>query len=390
MKLRRVRQVALGVGLLLVGQYLAAQEPRGRSAPTRPSSSPRVEVPPPTPPANKAVAAPAVPAPVGRKQATTTRFPDPEWVNITTAARRLGLKLDWKVRGREAILTDKATRLEVAADRIEVDLNGQRVFLGQALLPRGGELFVTKIDLERCLVPVVRPALIGSVKRRPQVIVIDPGHGGPDKGMINERLNVFEKTFTLDTSQRLKKILEARGWKVVVTRNDDRQLKPSKADDLRRRAEIAVEVEADVFVSVHFNAVEDQVEKVRGLEVFRFTPQHQPPISRAMRRLDDAQLSPGNGNDAWNSLLAHSIQNAMLTRLKLEDRGFKHERFAVLRLVSCPAVLIEGGFMSNMSEAKQIATPAYRQRLAEAIADGLSDYRSTLEKLRTTGKAATP
>jgi N-acetylmuramoyl-L-alanine amidase len=143
-------------------------------------------------------------------------------------------------------------------------------------------------------------------------------------------------------------------------------------------------------VSVHFNAVEDQVEKVRGLEVFRFTPQHQPPISRAMRRIDDAQLSPGNGNDAWNSLLAHSIQNAMLTRLKLEDRGFKHERFAVLRLVSCPAVLIEGGFMSNMSEAKQIATPAYRQRLAEAIADGLSDYRSTLEKLRTAGKGASP
>jgi N-acetylmuramoyl-L-alanine amidase len=208
--------------------------------------------------------------------------------------------------------------------------------------------------------------------------------------MINERLNLFEKTFTLDTSQRLKKILEARGWKVVLTRNDDRQLKPSKADDLRRRAEIADEVEADVFVSVHFNAVEDQVEKVRGLEVFRFTPQHQPPISRAMRRIDDAQLSPGNGNDAWNSLLAHSIQNAMLTRLKLEDRGFKHERFAVLRLVSCPAVLIEGGFMSNMSEAKQIATPAYRQRLAEAIADGLSDYRSTLEKLRTAGKGASP
>ena len=54
------------------------------------------------------------------------------------------------------------------------------------------------------------------------------------------------------------------------------------------------------------------------------------------------------------------------------------------------AVLIEGGFMSNMSEAKQIATPAYRQRLAEAIADGLSDYRSTLEKLRTAGKGASP
>jgi N-acetylmuramoyl-L-alanine amidase len=347
--------------------------------------SPKAESPPPAP-AKKAVVMP--PAPAARKQPASTRFPDPEWVNVVDAARRLGLKLTWKVQGREAVLSDRDTRLEVAGDRIEVELNGQRVFLGQALLPRGGELFVTKIDLERCLVPLVRPELIGKAKSRPQVIVIDPGHGGPDKGMINERLNLFEKTFTLDTSQRLKKILETRGWKVVLTRTDDRQLLPGKADDLRRRAEIADEVDADVFVSVHFNAVAEQVEKVRGLEVFRFTPQHQPPISRAVRRLDDAQLSPGNGNDPWNSLLAHLIQNAMLTRMKLEDRGFKHERFAVLRLVSCPAVLIEGGFMSNQAEAKMIATPAYRQRLAEAIADGLTDYRATLDRLRAEGKKA--
>ncbi len=384
---RRVRRVALLVGWLVGEWVLPAQETGPRSPPTRPGSVIVVET-PKAAPATKAVPAPT-PAAV-RKQSPATRFPDPELVNITAAAARLGLKLAWKVRGREAILTDKDTRLEVAADRIEVDLNGQRVFLGQALLPRGGELFVTKIDLERCLVPLVRPALIGRPKPQPRVIVIDPGHGGPDKGMINEQLNFFEKTFTLDTSQRLKKLLEARGWKVVLTRTDDRQLKPSKSDDLRRRAEIADEANADVFVSIHFNAVADQVEKVRGLEVFRFTPQHQPPISRAIRRLDDAQLSPGNGNDAWNSLLAHSIQNAMLTQMKLEDRGFKHERFAVLRLVSCPAVLIEGGFMSNTAEAKQIATPAYRQRLAEAIADGLTDYRATLAQLRPAGKTATP
>ena len=385
MNFRRVRRVALGVGLLLIGAGSWAQESPPRAAPTRPGMSPKAESAPPAP-AKKTVVTP--PAPAARKQPASTRFPDPEWVNVIDAARRLGLKLTWKVQGREAVLSDRDTRLEVAGDRIEVELNGQRVFLGQALLPRGGELFVTKIDLERCLVPLVRPELIGKAKSRPQVIVIDPGHGGPDKGMINERLNLFEKTFTLDTSQRLKKILETRGWKVVLTRTDDRQLLPGKADDLRRRAEIADEVDADVFVSVHFNAVAEQVEKVRGLEVFRFTPQHQPPISRAVRRLDDAQLSPGNGNDPWNSLLAHSIQNAMLTQMKLEDRGFKHERFAVLRFVSCPAVLIEGGFMSNQAEAKMIATPAYRQRLAESIADGLTDYRETLDRLRAGSKKA--
>jgi N-acetylmuramoyl-L-alanine amidase len=211
--------------------------------------------------------------------------------------------------------------------------------------------------------------------------VIDPGHGGPDTGKVNEALKLFEKTYTLDTSLRLKKILETRGWKVVLTRSDDRQLKPSKQDDLQRRAQIADDADADVFVSIHFNAVADQVEKVSGAEVYRFTPRHQPPVTRAQRRLDDEMLNPGNGNDPWNSLLAYSIQRRLLTEMKLDDRGFKHDRLAVLRLVSCPAVLVEGGFLSNTAEARKIATAAYRQQLAEAIANGIVAYATQLENL---------
>jgi len=367
------------------GYELTAQEAGVRATPTRPGaagSAPAKTVPPSARPEPKAQPA----APKRAASTVTTRFPDPEWVDIAVAARRLGLKVAWTAAGREAVLTNREMRLEVAADRREISVDGRRVFLGQPLLSRGGGLFITKIDLERCVVPIVRPASITGRKPRPNVIVIDPGHGGPDKGMINERFNLFEKTYTLDTSLRLKKILEGRGWRVVMTRTDDRQLKPSKADDLRRRAEIADEVDADVFVSVHFNAVPDREEKVSGVEVYRYTPQHQPPIGRAVRRLDDAQLSPGNGNDAWNSLLADSIHRAMLRGMKLDDRGLKHERFAVLRLVSCPAVLIEAGFMSNSAEAKRIATPAHRQQLAETMADGITAYQKTLEQLRAAGK----
>jgi N-acetylmuramoyl-L-alanine amidase len=232
----------------------------------------------------------------------------------------------------------------------------------------------------------VRPALIGVIKPVPKTIVIDPGHGGPDTGKVNGALGFYEKTFTLDTSLRLKKILEARGWKVVLTRSDDRQLKPGKQDDLQRRAQIAAEVDADVFVSIHFNSVAEQVEKVSGAEVYRFTPQHQPPVTRAQRRLDDEVLNPGNGNDVWNSLLAYSIQRRLLRDLKLDDRGFKHDRLAVLRLVSCPAVLIEGGFLSNTTEARRIGNATYRQQLAEAIANGLGAYASQLQSLRSGAK----
>ena len=168
----------------------------------------------------------------------------------------------------------------------------------------------------------------------------------------------------------------------MLTRSDDRQLKPGKQEDLLRRAQIADEADADVFVSIHFNAVADQVEKVSGLEVYRFTPQHQLPVTRAQRRPDDDLLNPGNANDAWNSLLAFTLQRRLLQELKLDDRGFKHDRLAVLRLVSCPAVLVEGGFLSNTAEARRIATAAYRQQLAEAIANGLTAYATQLESLR--------
>jgi N-acetylmuramoyl-L-alanine amidase len=316
----------------------------------------------------------------------STRFGATDWVEIGVAAKRLGLKVGWTLSSREAVLTDKDTRLELASDRLEAGLNGDRIFLGQAPVSRSGNLYVSKIDLERCLVPLVRPSLLGVPKSAPKTIVIDPGHGGPDTGKVNGALGFFEKTFTLDTSLRLKKILEARGWKVVLTRTDDRQLKPGKQDDLQRRAQIADEVDADVFVSIHFNSVAEQVEKVSGAEVYRFTPQYQPPVTRSLRRLDDEVLNPGNGNDVWNSLLAYSIQRRLLRDLKLDDRGFKHDRLAVLRLVSCPSVLIEGGFLSNTTEARRIGNATYRQQLAEAIANGLGAYASQLQSLRSGAK----
>ena len=299
----RVRWAALGgliIGLLVSG--LTAHENVPRLPPTRPGAS---AVAPATPSSPKPKTATASPAQVPR----STRFGATDWVEIGVAAKRLGLKVSWTLSSREAVLTDKDTRLELASDRLEAGLNGDRIFLGQAPVSRSGNLYVSKIDLERCLVPLVRPALLGAPKSVPKTIVIDPGHGGPDTGKVNGALGLFEKTFTLDTSLRLKKILEARGWKVVLTRSDDRQLKPGKQDDLQRRAQIADEVGADVFVSIHFNSVAEQVEKVSGAEVYRFTPQHQPPVTRAQRRLDDEVLNPGNAT--YRQQLAEAIAQGL-------------------------------------------------------------------------------
>jgi N-acetylmuramoyl-L-alanine amidase len=137
-----------------------------------------------------------------------------------------------------------------------------------------------------------------------------------------------------------------------------------------------------LFVSVHFNAVAANVERVSGTETYTMTPQYQRSASESERDSGDAIANPGNVNDHWNSLLGYHMQRAMLADLKTSDRGLKRGRLAVLRLATCPAVLVEAGFLSNTAEAKKISTAAYRQKIAEALADGVRAYAGALATAR--------
>ena len=93
----------------------------------------------------------------------------------------------------------------------------------------------------------------------------------------------------------------------------------------------------------------------------------------------DLRNEPGNKTDAASSALSASIYHAMLGNIPEFDRGIKHQRFAVIRLATVPAVLIEGGFVSNSSDVRLIATPAWRQRLAQAIVTGIENYKALAE-----------
>ena len=88
---------------------------------------------------------------------------------------------------------------------------------------------------------------------------------------------------------------------------------------------------------------------------------------------------PGNRFDTKNILLGYQIQRALLKALPTEDRGLRRARFAVLRTAEMPAVLIEGGFMTNPAEAKRIYDSAYRHQMAQAIVDGVKAYKSVVE-----------
>ena len=216
----------------------------------------------------------------------------------------------------------------------------------------------------------------------PRTIVLDPGHGGSDPGKENKLVGLNEKTCTLDVSLRLKKILEARGWGVWLTRSDDHELSPVKKKDLQMRNDLANRNHADLFLSIHFNSVEKNPEKVTGVETYTMSPQFM--FSAADAKKDDMTDTafPGNRLDFANLLFGEQIHRAMIGNLKTPDRGFKRGRLAVLRFPECPAALVECAYLSNNVDARRVATPEYRQKIAEAIASGIQGYADTLAAIR--------
>jgi N-acetylmuramoyl-L-alanine amidase len=174
---------------------------------------------------------------------------------------------------------------------------------------------------------------------RPAVVVIDPGHGGIDRGGI-PGLSLAEKELTLDTATRLARILRSRGdIKVVMTRESDNFI------SLSVRTAIANQYARDnaVFVSIHYNA--GPREGAYGIETYYNN-------SRAYR-------------------LAAAVHPRVVRAADSIDRGIRHRGYWVLRANRLPAILVECGFMTNRAEAARIRSARYRDRIAKAIAEGV-------------------
>ena len=163
----------------------------------------------------------------------------------------------------------------------------------------------------------------------------------------------------------LKPLLEARGWEVRMTRSED------TSAELSGRVAIAEQAGAALFVSLHFNSGFPNTQAA-GLETYCLTPRGLP--SNVTRDFPDdaSQAWPNNAFDAANLRLAFRVHRRLLAATGAADRGVKRARFmGVLRGQNRPAILVEGGYLSNPEEARKIGTPAYRQKLAEAVAGAL-------------------
>ncbi len=216
------------------------------------------------------------------------------------------------------------------------------------------------IDAEMTLDALLRPSHV--MPEQPvRVVVIDPGHGGDDPGGVGKR-GLTEKEVVLDIARRVRSKLQTSALTVHLTRDDDEFL------SLNERVEIANSLNADLFVSIHANAVANPL--VSGVETFVLPAAGYPSTNGNQPRYG-AEALPGNRFDAANTLLGYFLQQELLGTAGTIDRGVKRSRFVVLKNIQCPAALVECGFISNPQEEERFMQTEYRDQLAEAIARGI-------------------
>jgi hypothetical protein len=141
------------------------------------------------------------------------------------------------------------------------------------------------------------------------------------------------------------------------------------------RAQIANRARDAIFVSIHFNASGDDP-NATGFEIFSFTPRGAPSTSDRNLNEKSFNMQPGSSVDAQSMALSACIYHSLLGHLPEYDRGIKRARFAVLRLTKVPAVLIEGGFLTERGESKLISNKDWRAKLAGAIGIGIETYQA--------------
>jgi len=215
----------------------------------------------------------------------------------------------------------------------------------------------------------------------PRPIVIDPGHGGDDIGA-ESGSGLMEKEITLSVARRLARVLEARGYRVRLTRDGDQ----NRA--LTDRTALANRLDALAFVSLHANAF--TASSVSGAETYYMSiDEASDADAAATADLENQAGAPSDQQSPldlilWDlaqaEVLNESAQLALTVQQRLNgqvggrDRGVRQAPFVVLTGATMPAILVEVGFLSNSSEADRLAQPDHQQKLAEAIAAGIEDF----------------
>ncbi|MCE5286438.1 MAG: N-acetylmuramoyl-L-alanine amidase [Pelosinus sp.] len=219
----------------------------------------------------------------------------------------------------------------------------------QANLPYRVVLDIKKASAPAPAIPAI-PVYKFTQGLQNKIIALDPGHGGSDPGAIGVN-GTQEKTVTLAIAKNVKTLLEKAGAKVVMTRMDDRDVcapNASAVDELEARVQVANAGKADIFVSIHINSFSNR--SVGGAASYY------------------------NQKTPYDSILASSLQDAVVNVSSFSDRGINAARFYVMTHSVMPASLIELGFISNPNEERQLNSSQFQQQLAQGIVNGMENF----------------
>lgn len=262
------------------------------------------------------------------------KAPDRLLVDIPNAVTKLPLLIRSNTAAYSKIRTSLYQR-RPPRTRIVFDLKNKDALMSHRLKDGQIELIFSNKRQQHI---TKQPALpVKGIKGK--VIAIDAGHGGRDPGAVGKNKD-FEKKYTLDIAKRMERKLSAAGADVIMTRSGDQNTK------LYKRAQIANKNNADIFISIHINSF--YTSKAKGTETYYFKYKDKP--------------------------LASALQKEMVTALKRRNNGIKRSKLYVLNHTKMPAALVEPMFMTHPEEYRQIRDPNTRERIANALVTGISNY----------------
>jgi len=294
----------------------------------------------------------------------TTKIEGREYVSVESIKRFYNFAKMTRV-GASVVLENAKVEMKLKVGGNECLMNNVKFVFCHPIETVGEKNYVSRIDLAKLIDPVLRPNFIQNAGDF-RTVVLDAGHGGKDPGATNPLGS--EAMYNLKLAGLVKKQLEAKGFRVVMTRDTNEYL------SLQERVDFANAIkESAIYVSIHFNSGGSSA---RGIETFTLSPPGVPHYDHDFKTAD-LQTRAGNEHDSANIALATSVHGSILRRLGTNtfDRGIKRARFSVLSGVRHPAILLEGGFMSHPYEARLIDKEAYQNALAGGLVDAIGKYR---------------
>ena len=274
----------------------------------------------------------------------------PRSISVFRMAGRLGLRVARSGRGHAQLAGPGNTVSIFPQPTAAVYVNGTRLMAPGPIRATGSTIFVPE-DIVPVVRSFLRPPPAPTPTRHPRrpkpppapvaVVVLDAGHGGRDPGAI-ACTGMFEKDVTLGVTRRVRRRLERKNVRVVMTRSDDRFV------ELNDRAEVANRARADLFVSIHADSCDNR--RVAGHTLYVARGATGPSVSAAQ------------------------CVSGRMRRAGVASRGVRRANFRVLVRTTCPAILLELGYLSNPAEARLLARDAYRNALAQTVAEGVMDF----------------